>query len=371
MRALPLALLCCGMAACGSDPALDSDPPDARSALPDAEVGAPDGAPADAASGDATSSDAATDDGGGPPETSPCLAASQVISLADLPDGERLAIDHPADHVTYDLRGVDVRAIPSSHLIDLAYPQIVCITGVSAIAEYPPEFVVNWEAVKASYDKGGIHTSHPDTGTTTFDRVYVEGIEDGLMIARLAGDTTQEWAVSDSYFKNVVDDTIEDDGYRSGEVIDVLAEGVHNFFSARNTPELPYSLLIEDSVIGFACKADPRTDKYHGEGACPDGSSMQRMFKLGDMTPEITVRNTVIHYPAVPRSGKVATCLPDFVTYQDVTLVWTGTIDYPCATLPVGVTLSTDQSDYDDARADWLSRHGCASDGSECGFLQP
>lgn len=304
---------------------------------------------------------------------SPCLNASTIIKVSDPPDGTLLEIQ--AKKATYDMRGVGVLAVPETHLVDFEYPTDICVTGVAAIAKYPSGFVVNWENVKEGdgnhgpYDEGGLHVSYPRSGTAVFDRVYVEGVEDGLMIAREAGDSTQRWELNDAYMKNVIDDTIENDGYRSGKVTDILAEGVHMFYSARNDVELPHSVLIDNSVIGFGCKADDRTDTYSGAGSCPKGTSTQRMFKLSSLHPKITIQNTIIYHPAVSRSGPKSTCLPSDGTYNNVTVVWGAGISYPCSGLS-GVKVTTDVNVYKNARANWLARHGCNSDGTGCAFLR-
>lgn len=310
-----------------------------------------------------------------------------VIIGPNSPDGGRISIA-PTNGATYDMRGVTVRAEPIGALIDFSRPQTFCVTGGSAIARYPDGFVVNWPNVKVGddaghgpYDEGGFHTSRPQPGTTVFDRVFIEGVEDGLMISRLPKDAGQNgdppspeyWELRHSYLRNILDDAIENDGFRSGKIIDVLSEGTHMFYSARNThDESFHTLLIQDSVIGFACKPDPRTDDYHGEGACPEGSSTNFMLKLlRTSMPEITMSNTVIHHPAVPRSGRSALCMPNEGHYSNVTVVWTGSIPYPCALPPDGgISLTQDITVYERARASWLRRHGCKPDGTDCAFLR-
>ncbi len=313
--------------------------------------------------------------GGAPAVHSPCLDAANVVKVTDVADGMRLVVPGGAKGTSFDLRGVDVRAVPETHLIDFDSPSDICVTGGSAIATYPDGFVVNWDNVKhgtstfGPYDEGGFHTSHPQSGTTVFDRIYIEGVEDGLMIARLAGDASQKWELRSSYLKNVLDDSVENDGYRTGKVIDVLAEGVHMFYSARGSSELAHSVLIQDSVIGFGCKRDDRTGQYSGAGACPANMSTQRMFKLSTLEPTITIENTIIHHPAVSLDGPSRTCLPASGHYTNVTIVWTAAIKYPCGDLP-GVTVTTNESVYTNARGAWLARHGCNADGTGCAFLR-
>lgn len=329
---------------------------------------------------------------------SPCLDMEKLISVLDVPDGVRKPIRVPnIDTAAYDMREVTIVAEPTTHLVDFENPANICVTGVSVIAKYPVDFTVNWENVKVGngangpYDVGGLHTSYPRSGTTTFDRVYVEGVEDGLMLARrspctdrrmdgkcMTYDTTQGWELRDSYLKNVIDDAIENDGYRSGRVSNVLSEGTHMFYSARNDQgdDLHHTLVIEDSVIDFACKPDAR-DKLSVKGFCPRGTSTQRVFKLAENPKiRITIKNTIIHQPAYSREGPSFTCLPTRedgydVTYDKVTIVWTAGVSYPCSLKDTpGVVMTTDPNTYNSARADWLSKHGCSTDGTGCQFLQ-
>ncbi len=297
---------------------------------------------------------------------SSCFDAANIVKVANAADGQRISISPTNTNVTYDMRGVSILAEPTLPLIDFVNPINICVTGGSVVAKYPAGFVMDWTNIKHSYDVGGFHTTHPQAGTTTFDHIYVEGVEDGLMVARTAGAADQKWVVSHSYFKNVPDDTIENDGYRSGKVSNILAEGVHHFYSSRNTVELPLTLLIEDSVIGFSCKPDLRNDNYTGPGACPVNTSTQKMFKLGTVKPDITINNTVIYYPFIGKSGPLAMCLPSDGHFSNVKIVWGASIPYPCPALP-GVTMTTDVGVYNTAKSTWLIRHGCT--GSTCAFL--
>ncbi len=300
---------------------------------------------------------------------SKCLDTGNVVVVNDVADGKLINIKVNNNNISYDMRGVNVKATPVDHLIDFETAGNICVTGGAAIAKYPSSFTVNWENVKSKYDKGGFHTTHPVSGTTTFDHVYMEAVEDGLTISRDVGNSTQKWVLSDSYMKNIIDDAIENDGYRSGKVSNVLSEGSHHFYSARNDEERAHSLLIEDSVIGFACKPDPRNDGYTGAGACPRNFSTQKMFKLSSLEPSITMRNTVIHYPAIGKTGPKGVCLPSG-SYSNVTIVWTVKgMAYPCSA-KAGVRVTTDINVYNEARAKWLSQHGCNADGSDCAFLR-
>lgn len=358
-----------------------SDGPPSDAARPESQppdVTRPEASPPDIGRPEISPPDATTDLGLGGKETySPCLDAERVISVADVPDDTTKSIQvwDQDNFATYDMRGVTVRAEPNTHLVNFDGPANICVTGVSAIAKYPSGFVVNWDNVKygdgnfGPYDEGGLHTSYPKSGTTVFDRVYVEGTEDGLMIARISGkDPTERWELRHSYLKNIIDDAVENDGYRSGKVVDVLSEGTHAFYSARNDFQMAHSVLIDKSVISFGCKPDDRSSSYTGAGACPKGTSTQRVFKLGDLEPAITVQDTIIHQPAISREGPDNTCLPSKGTYRNVTIVWTASVPYPCRDL-AGVKVTIDRNVYTNARALWLQRHGCNSDGTGCAFL--
>lgn len=353
--------------------------------------------PPDATRPEAPPSDALTDLS--PPVKqirSPCLDAMKVIPIADVTDGNTKTIEVKRDdnHATYDMRGVTVLAKPTTHLVDFVDPASLCVTGVSAVAKYPSGFVINWENVKygsgtfGPYDEGGLHTSYPRSGKTIFDRVYVEAIEDGLMLARVGeGDSTQTWELSHSYLKNVIDDAVENDGFRSGKISNVFSEGTHMFYSERNDQVFAHNIIIEESVIDFGCKPDDRPS-VDLVGACPAGTSTQTLLKLREpklndpkITINISVRDTIIHHPAISREGRFHTCLPlnkayenDNVkyefTYQNVRIVWTNAAAYPCRELPPGVSVTTDPTVYKNARETWLLKHGCKLDGTACEFLR-
>lgn len=77
----------------------------------------------------------------------------------------------------------------------------------------------------------------------------------------------------------------------------------------------------------------------------------------------VTIRNTIFRLDAPSYSSCTGNQWPAG-TYQNVTLVWTGAGSYSTAggctnTLPSGVTLTTDVSVWDNAKAAWLPAQGC------------
>ena len=193
-----------------------------------------------------------------------------------------------------------------------------------------------------------------------WDAVRVRNTHDGI---GLYGDPDEGFGtcyIRNCWLHGIHDDAIENDDWQALLVSDTLVEGTYTFLSCQNhaLDGVRHDAIGHGGGQRHAAPTVPRRlqDPLDGRGARPDlqesgqragAGAAQRRHRVG------AVPRPAGDGPRLPeRRGRI---LRDH--YENVTLVWLGTGPYP-GNVPDGCRLTTDPAVYEDAAADWKTRHG-------------
>lgn len=241
----------------------------------------------------------------------------------------------------------------------------VCIVGGRIIGNIPDTYSrTQW------YDGIGIPSSAPKYDGDAFRIVqkngwalirdaYVERVSDAY---NPQGPRTARIYLDHVHAKYIRDDCIENDlKPHSIYVNDSLFDGCFNFISERGEDSsyasrgrTPGETVIDNSLVYV--EPMPLGPKYCDDNdRCVNDRGARGLFKWSrTATRNLVVRNTILRLDQRSYSSENGDKFPKG-TYQDVTLVWLGSGDYPEA-LPPGVRLTRDKRVWDDAKAAWLKR---------------
>lgn len=200
-------------------------------------------------------------------------------------------------------------------------------------------------------------------GRAIFDGVRIHNAHDGIRPRR---NPRGWWEIRNSWISYNRDDCIENDGFAAGLVDDSLFDGCYVFLSSRvpdatnygNTVTVQNSLIRMQEMPGPYGHDDPSV-KGHGP-----------LFKYQAESPDLVLRNNIFlmesyvstKYTIRSRSasasllgfqgGKLAACSGNVI-------VWTGPGEFP-GNIPADsscVTVTTDMTVWENARATWLAEH--------------
>jgi hypothetical protein len=236
----------------------------------------------------------------------------------------------------------------------------VCIVGIEVVGTQSTG--LDWSLVGHGGDGVGWRVG----SVTSIGRMIVEG----AYFDNIGGDAIDpakdfsamgdgySWYLRHSYVRGNRDDVIENDACHPGEIDDVLVDDSFIFLSTRpgagnfgSTGTTAPVIHVKNSLV----------DINSGLFKWANGNN-------SDCTPraEVNMSNTILRVQSGATTAQLD--FPDG-TYSNVTVIWLGGGSYP-GTLPAsGVTVITNDTVWDDARADWLRRHGCDSAGDACNNL--
>lgn len=275
---------------------------------------------------------------------------------------ERYEVTPPGDFHTYDMRGTEWDANqPVIKPIEIEGAPLsgACVVGARVVGQQSRD--LTWQQMKDQYDGDAVRFVYKpgsSVGPVAATGLWVDNVEDGFEPVRYSNSAGLDysWKLSNSYFRYIRDDVIENDACHDGEVSDVLIDNSFTFISSRpgsghhldngTTPVIK----VYDSVVHVG------SDDLGGRMWKWPGSASSCT-----PTPELDVRDSVFR---VDRATEKMATFPDG-TFDNVTVVWLGEGDYP-AEVPPGVTVTSDIDVWHQARDAWLDRHGCDATGDAC-----
>jgi hypothetical protein len=276
-----------------------------------------------------------------------------------------------AHNVVYAYNGVslDFRSKPLA-ANDPIYPLRVdradegtCITGLKVAGRQSSG--LTWQQMKNVYDGDALIIKYATGMKVTVENSWLKNVEDGFSPRALSA--SSQWILRSSYMTAIRDDAIENDQCLPGLIDDVLIDGAHMFISTRPGKDgvcaKRNTVVVRNSLVRLTCQPDDRSN-----GSCASATSHGQLFKWDSSAGPVDVRDTIFLVPSVAHSGPSAMAFPPGV-YSNVTLIWLGGGSYPGKLPASGVKVISDKSVWDTARANWLAKHGCTSDGSTCAFL--
>jgi hypothetical protein len=200
-------------------------------------------------------------------------------------------------------------------------------------------------------------------GWAVVDGLTVRNTHDGLGLFGLAGsDGAGTVHIRNSHFQDIHDDAIENDEWQSLQVHDCLFERVYCLLSQRPSETLLLEARQSRAVATFDRCIARLWPFPGGHKKRSTDHNHERVFKIDPNSPRLVVRDSLLM--AEKYISDEAAQLPtrdaargDRVTdvYQNVTIVWAGTGQYP-GNIPVGCTVTDDIGIYDRAVAEWKRR---------------
>lgn len=287
-----------------------------------------------------------------------------------------------ASGTTYDARGqtfTENRLDGSSGVLHPQGGSDFCIVGPKIIG--PVTSNLPW---LSGMKPDGIQHAN-STGKYEVHGAWITGVNDALSPPK-SGDTSRNVSFSyrNIYVKQAHDDLLENDACLGGEIKDSLIDGTHMGFSSRpggsetfNTPRT--TVKITDTMVRLICQSDTR-DKAPSVG-CPGMTSQAEWFKDGpdchftngnDVKYEL--RNVILRADADAVSGGISSMyIPSDALIDNVTVIYLGPNPSRLPRMPDGVRVITDRATgeavWNEARNQWLTRHGCDSNANNCAYL--
>jgi hypothetical protein len=326
-----------------------------------------------------------------PLSSSSCLEGAANVVQPDLAQGKDFSAARPTPGTVFDFRGTKLTAPNSSHVIELAFVSgSVCVTHAHIVGSMARDLTYYRVKQKPSadglgFDFGGIAFPNIHGGIFIVENSWVENVEDAIYFPRTdAGPYDSTLIVRRSRLLYIRDDAIENDGrYKLVRVEDVLLDEGHMGFSSRpggGAPfptDRPVTWEVTGSLLHFSCKPDNRhprgPEPGNNNSSCPVAHGIPQstggIFKRGG---PLTVhwKNVIARVDATGAhpTGNQLDFLPENgSTFENVVVVWTGPGAFPGYVEVPGVTVTKDISVWNNARASWLTAHGCTAD--DCAFL--
>jgi hypothetical protein len=281
------------------------------------------------------------------PAVDACLARP---SRTVVPVNSTLTGTHPADH-TFDARQTNNTMYWNvERPADVTTGLRPCWAGGAFIGTQSRS--ETWETVK---DVGGSAVRIRNPGGAQVFGLMVDNHHDGFQFRSTqptdAG-VGDGWTFAHSWMRYIRDDCIENDDLTSGVVRDVLWECFVAFSAARDgiQPNQPGErILFENVLIELTKMPSAQHGMDHGH-----------LLKWSSGAPAPVIRNSIIRI-----DDNSAGEWPPGTVLENVVLVWDPTTGSAPSLDPMpGLTITTDQSVWETAKADWLARHGCTSFGS-------
>lgn len=299
-----------------------------------------------------------------PPSSQLCLQrpANKVITSSGNQESQ-YRVPNPGDEVTFDLRNWSSTAYPQNTLYPLSLGNAelnrgLCVIGGTVLGQLDRN--LGWNEVKGNYDGDGLRIA----GQSWFyvDGLRVDNVEDGLSPRGPQDPSTRPTLYAKNlYFTFIHDDCIENDACLPGVIEDSLFDGCYMGISerpgkGRGCPDSARGHTFTMDGVLMRLQRMPRAD---GSG----GDAHGHFFKwTGRNEPDsnagtLIIRNSILLAEEVSYAGPNAMEFPTNTIAENVILVWLGQGRYP-AKLPPGVRVTNDISVWNNAKANWLNRHG-------------
>ena len=227
-------------------------------------------------------------------------------------------------------------------------PTGLCIVGGKTVGQQSEN--LTWNQMHDVYHGGGLRTYTSDTVVNGW---RIRNTADGFQPR-----DGENWTLVNNYYEYIRDDCVENDDRLGGAIYDSLFDGCYTGLSEQDAGSTAGETLILDGVL---MRLQPMPGPYSTNDPTILGhGSFFKKFDDGGRHEPI-IRNSV--FVAEKFRDDDPKDWPPGTTMSNVTVVWLGQGAFPMSTLP-GMTLTTNRSVWDNARADWLSRHGCTAFGS-------
>jgi hypothetical protein len=265
------------------------------------------------------------------------------------------------DRRTYDLRDARIVGYPHTH----RYPLLIgkqrpgtgnCVVGGTIVGAQSRD--LTWQTMKSTLDGDGLNFKGYGG---VIDGIRVDNVEDG--VGTIAGDP-EGILIRNAYMTYIRDDCIENDFVVGLIVKDSLLDGC--FFGLSQRPALgtnPKAPPAGERTLldGVLMRLEPMPYEQSKARCSADGLGTGGFFKWSPYANKLVVRNSILFAERVAALCRSPMNFPENATFENVTLVWTGPGDYPGSLPASGVTVTRDRQVWDQAKADWLERHGYAS----------
>jgi hypothetical protein len=210
---------------------------------------------------------------------------------------------------------------------------------------------LTWEDVKAI---GGAAMKFVEAGGADINAYQADNMEDSINLrAEVRTDPTSGdgWTIRNSYVIYNRDDCIENDDGTSGTVSDVLFDGCFVFLSgAIDHSDVPdqssETIVIDHALIHMTQMPSTQTDGLNGGW----------LLKWNAFAPRPVLRDSIILIEQPNDVGE----WPTGTVLENVTIVLQNSGTLSLNMLP-GMTVTTNMSVWNNAKADWLTRHGCGA----------
>jgi len=155
------------------------------------------------------------------------------------------------------------------------------------------------------------------------------------------------------------DDCVQDDGMKSGAILDNLFDGCYVFFSARGFGSGPSNVVrVENNLV----RLEGTPTYYNGQASDPYDPTQYKhggFWKIDefDKAPKLSIHNNIFRadsdshtwIPLMPDARSISSCSNNII-------VWLGSGPFP-EQVPACFTLTTDKSVWDNAVAKWKVNH--------------
>jgi hypothetical protein len=262
------------------------------------------------------------------------------------------------DSKTYDLRDARIVGYPNVNKYPLALGKRdpgtgTCVVGGTVVGTQSRS--LTWQVMKGSLDGDGLNfKSHGGI----VDGIRIDNVEDG--IGTIGGDP-QGVMIRDVHMTYIRDDCIENDSVVGLVFKDSLLDGC--FFGLSERPGrggTPRAGPDNEQTLleGVLIRLQPMPYDRREARCAADGLGTGGFFKWSAYANKLVVRNSVLFAERLAARCGGAMHFPGNATFENVTLVWLGPGDYPGNLPASGVTVTRDRGVWDQAKADWLARHG-------------
>lgn len=304
----------------------------------------------------------------GVPSARECLDRPR-LTTASGGFADKYQVSFPPDGTTFDLRRAvfhsyqDENEPPYSNTRPVALgfgsrPDRMCVVG-GVIAGYQSRSL-GWEELK--HCDSGAPWDYPCsqdgtalllTGTSWY---LADGVRiDNTMDALGGGEETDHAYYRNLYARYIRDDCIGNDRLRTVVVSDSLFDGCYVGVSQdpRGSPDRDTSRSVTLDHVLLRLKRMPG-----GYRADTSESNHGKFFKWSDSANRLIIRDSIL----LAEHSRFAEALdfPRDTVASNVKIVWLGSGPYPGSLVP-GVSVTTDVDVWNEAKDDWLERHGCSS----------
>ncbi|HVL90637.1 MAG TPA: hypothetical protein VM841_10440 [Actinomycetota bacterium] len=290
---------------------------------------------------------------------------SRAVSLTG-EHQDAIKYDHADPGTVFDARNAIITAYPHRAVYPFsvggaAAPERICVVGGIVAGDAPRG--LTWAEMKDLFDGDGLRIA--GNGWYGVNGLRVDNVSDGI-----APRGTKDLYPADGdgfefrnlYFTYIRDDCVENDEIAAGAIYDSLFDGCYTGISERPSSDSPQwryppppgeTLLLDGVLLRLEAMPGPR-----GAGGTATGGHGQ-LFKWSEVANRLTIKRSIFLVEQEPNSTSFFP-FPPGTTTEDVTIVWLGDSTFTWK-VPSGTIVTTDRAVWDEARADWLRRHGCSS----------